>query len=160
MKGEPPLETNSAGEAGASQELLRPQVRVEPLPDPLVEAHGFGPRSLYVEACWLPVLGPTATWLYRRLGTWVETSPEGVEIDLVDLAVSLGLGEGLGRHSLLAKGLGRLSRFDAARWQNDKLAVRRALAPLPERQTHRLSASAYQLHRQLSTHPAGASATW
>ena len=129
-------------------ELLRPEITVTPWIDPLVESHGFGPRSLYVEACWLPVLGPTATWLYRRLGSWVETNPEGVQVDLVDLSVSLGLGEGLGRNSLLGKSLRRLARFDVARWMGEEMGVRRALAPLPERHAHRLSASAYELHRQ------------
>lgn len=102
------------------------------------------------------MLGPTATWLYRRLGSWVETNPEGVEIDLTDLSVSLGLGEGLGRNSLLARSLGRLARFDAARWFADRLVVRRALAPLPERQVRQLSLSVNRLHYLLTAQSGGA----
>ena len=36
---------------------------VVPLPDPLVEAFGFDPRSWYVERFWLPVIGPPSTEL-------------------------------------------------------------------------------------------------
>src|SRR5438552_11865758 len=71
-------------------------VTVRPWSDPLVEACGFGPDSTYVEHCWLPTLGPTGTWLYRRLGALVEHHPDGIEIDLVELSVGLGLGTGLG----------------------------------------------------------------
>ncbi len=66
MKGE---QQPSLEEVPASAELLRPEITVKPWVDPVVEAHGFSPRSPYVETCWLPVLGPTATWLYRRLGS-------------------------------------------------------------------------------------------
>lgn len=148
MEGEPPLRI--IREVG---EELKPTIEMQPLLDELVERHGFGPRSPYVETCWLPVLGPTATWLYRRLGSWAELSPEGIELDLVDLAVGLGLGEGLGQHSKLAKGLERLVRFDAARWRGDVLAVRRALAPVPERLAHSFSYSAYGFHRQMLDRP-------
>ncbi|MDQ6741278.1 MAG: hypothetical protein M3021_13190 [Actinomycetota bacterium] len=131
-------------------EGLQAQIDIVPWIDEVVEAHGYGPRSMYVETCWLPVLGPTATWIYRRLGSWVEANPDGLEIDLVDLSVSLGLGEGLGRHSLLAKSLGRLARFGAVDWRGEDLAVRRALAPLQERNAQRLSYSARRLHEEFT----------
>ena len=98
--------------------------------------------------CWLPVLGPTATLMYRRLGSWAEHNPDGVQVDLTDLSVSLGLGEGLGRNSLVARALGRLARFDVAAWRGDQLAVRRALPPLPLRHQSRLSYTASMLHEQ------------
>ena len=143
MEGGPlPPEREPAAEA------LRGQIEVVPWIDELVEAHGFGPRSMYVEMCWLPVLGPTATLLYRRLGSWVEHNPNGVEVDLVDLSVSLGLGEGLSRNSLLARALGRLGRFEVAVWRSEQLAVRRALPALPLRHHSRLSYSAMRLHEE------------
>ncbi len=135
-------------EAQASREALLTHVEVVPWVDEVVEAHGFGPRSIYVEMCWLPVLGPTATLLYRRLGTWVEHNPEGLEVDLVDLSVSLGLGEGLGRNSLIARALGRLAHFDVAVWRREQLAVRRALPPLALRHQKRLSYTAARLHEE------------
>ena len=42
-------------------------VRVAPWDDPVVDRRGHDPRSAYVEQFWLSVLGPTATWLLRRL---------------------------------------------------------------------------------------------
>lgn len=118
--------------------------------DPEVERQGFGPRSMYVEACWLPVLGPTATWVYRRLGSWVAANEDGTVIDLTDLSVSLGLGEGLGRTGLLGRSLTRLHQFGAIELGREHMAVRRALAPLSEHRARSLSYSAYQLHAHLT----------
>src|SRR4051812_7609719 len=100
-------EEKSRREATKRTELPA-QLRIAPLIDEVVERHGFEPRSMYVEMCWTPVLGPTATLLYRRLGSWVcHPSEGGLEVDTTDLSVSLGLGEGLGRNSMLAKPIGR-----------------------------------------------------
>ncbi len=111
MRGEqPPLPINEPEGPAA----LNEEITVQPWVDPVVEAHGFGPRSMYVEVCWLPVLGPSATWAYRRLGSWVEFHPDGLQVNLKELSAGLGLGEGLGRHSLLAKSLGRLAHFGVA----------------------------------------------
>ena len=116
--------------------------------DPLVEAHGFGPRSPYVEGVWGGVLGPSATLCYRRLGSLVAATGDAITVDVVDLAVSLGLGEGTGRNAMITKTLARLVAFDVARWLPDgRYAVRRALAALPERRVRTLSASAQSFHR-------------
>ena len=42
-------------------------VRITPWIDPVVDRRGHDPRSSYVEQFWLGTLGPTATWLVRRL---------------------------------------------------------------------------------------------
>src|SRR5437868_4819334 len=139
MEGE--LRTQS--DRPTQHEGLPASIEVKAFEDPLVEQFGFGPRSEYVEMCWLPVLGPTATLLYRRLGSWAEGQPNGTAVDMVDLGVSLGLGESLNRSGLLFRGLQRLVQFDAARWDAGALAVRRALAALPERRMRNLSYSAY-----------------
>src|SRR4051812_45784237 len=81
-----------------------------PLIDPVVEAHGFGPASGYIEFCWLPILGPTATWLYRRLAIPLLVEEE-ITVDLLDLAISLGLGTGMGRQAPLIRSLLRLEMF-------------------------------------------------
>jgi hypothetical protein len=98
--------------------------------------------------CWLPVLGPTATWLYRRLGSLVVVHSDGYDVNLLDLATSLGLGTGLGRNSPLVRALDRLAHFEVIRGSGSVLLVRRALAPLPERHVRRLSASARQAHHE------------
>jgi len=115
--------------------------------DPLVEAHGFGPRSPYVEGVWAGVLGPSAILCYRRLGPFVELGLDDLDVDVVDLAVSLGLGEGTGRHAAITRTLTRLVAFDVARWLPDgRYALRRALVPLPEARARRLSLSARLFH--------------
>jgi len=119
--------------------------------DPVVEAVGYGPTSSYVEHCWLPVLGPTATWLYRRLGRIVQETSDPVRIDLADLALGLGLGRGLGRQSPLCRSLGRLGRFSIVRPAGPALEVRRALAPLTELQLVRLGPGVRRWHDQLAT---------
>lgn len=126
-----------------------PFIQIQPWTDAVVEAHGFGPRSSYVEHCLLPVVGPTAAWLYRRIGTVVELRPEGVRIDLVELSLSLGLGAGCGRHSLTMRALARLAHFEIVRWGSAELLVRLAVAPLTERQLARLPDSVRLAHARL-----------
>lgn len=115
--------------------------------DPLVEAHGFGPRHPYVEGVYGGVIGPSALVCYRRLGPLVELGLDDIDIDVVDLAVSLGLGEGTGRNAMITRTLQRMAAFGVARWMPDgRYAVRRALAPLPEYRVRRLSQSARRFH--------------
>jgi hypothetical protein len=153
MKGEtqPPVINDPVEADTTPRELV-----VRPWIDTQVEAHGFGPRSMYVETCWLPVLGPTATWLYRRLGSWMEFNPDGLSIDLRELGEGLGLGSGIGRQSPLMRSVDRLTRFGAARWAGTQLQVRRALAPLTQGHVSRLSETNRRLHdeyvRQLGRH--------
>lgn len=142
-----------------SPEGLPPELVVMPYEDDIVETLGFKPTSMYVEMCWLPVLGPTASWLYRRLGSWATFNPEGTTVDTTDLSVSLGLGEGLGKNSMIARAVDRLVHFDAARWSAGELQVRRALPPLPLRHVQRLSYTCYRLHEEYTRHPSGAGPT-
>lgn len=134
-----------------SASLALPEtVEVRAWLDPVVEQHGFGPTSIYVEVCWLPVLGPTATWAYRRLGHLVVARHGPVRVDLLDLAQSLGLGTSLARHSKLARTLERLARYQVVRGWGSDLAVRRALPRLTEAQAARLSHSTRAVHHGLT----------
>src|SRR3974377_617260 len=45
--------------------------------DRALEVVGFDPRSLYVETFWLPILGPSAILLLRRLADRLEAAPSG-----------------------------------------------------------------------------------
>ena len=128
-----------------------PRVTVVAWPDPLTEAHGHRPGSAYVEAVWLGVLGPSATWAWSRLARIASTRP-GVTIDSTDLATSLGLGENLAANAAISRTLGRLVAFDAAQRGADIIAVRVALADLPARRLSRLSPSARLAHDRLSHH--------
>ena len=89
-------------------ELPADVMRVVPWVDPVVDALGFDPRSDYVELFWLGVIGPSTTWLMRRLAAGLDRSPEGFTLDLIDTAQALGIGGhgGLGsRNSPFARTL-------------------------------------------------------
>ena len=111
---------------------------VRPWPDPVIDAVGHDPRSPYVERFWLGVLGPSTTWLLRRMADGLEASPDGFDLPLAATAGSLGLG-GEGRHSPFVRALGRCCHFELATPDPDgTLAVRRKLPPLNRRQLVRL----------------------
>lgn len=109
--------------------------------DPVIDALGFDPRSTYVEAYWLGTLGPSTTWLLRRLATGLEQHPDGFVLDLASCARELGLGDKGGRHSPFARALARLVQFDLSRWQpaDGSLEVRRRVPPLNRRQVLHLT---------------------
>lgn len=123
-------------------------VRVVPWTDPLVDTLGVDPRSLYAEQFWLPVIGPTATWLMRRLATRFDRSSEGFTLHLEDTARALGLGGRHSRHTPFARALGRCVSFELARWQQlDTICVRRMLPPLARRHLVRLPPALQESHR-------------
>jgi hypothetical protein len=124
------------------------QLRVVALADPVVEAVGFAVHDVYVELLWLPVIGPSTTWLVRRLGWWVEACPDGVTVQLAELAGWLGIGSSVGPSSTVQRSLRRLVRFGLASWQG-QLAVRTMLPPLSERHLSRLSPALQEAHLRL-----------
>lgn len=126
---------------------------VVPWPDPVIEAHGHKPGSPYIEATWLGILGPSSTLCWQRLSR-IATARPGAAIDSTDLAVSLGLGESLGRNAPLSRTLGRMVAFGAAVRSGDTLAVRRALPDVPQRMLGRLSYTARLAHQHLARLPA------
>ena len=114
-------------------------VLVRPWDDPVIDEHGHDPRSAYVERFWLPILGPSTTWLLRRLADGLDQRPEGYQLDLADLAGELGLALRSTRTSPLLRAVDRSCTFGAARQLGTgTLAVRRHLAPLSRRQVQRL----------------------
>ena len=120
-------------------------------PDPGTEARGHRPGSAYVEAVWLGILGPSTTLCWQRLAR-LATAREATAIDSVDLAVSLGLGESLGRNAPISRTLGRMVAFGAAQRSDETLAVRQALPDVPERMTGRLSYTARLAHQHWAHH--------
>ncbi|MDP9070516.1 MAG: hypothetical protein M3N68_04390 [Actinomycetota bacterium] len=123
---------------------------IRPWPDEVIDALGHDPRSRYVEIFWLGILGPSTTWLLRRLVAGLEASPAGFDLPLADTARCLGLGDKGGRHSPFMRSLARLVQFDLAQAQGDPvLAVRRKVPPLNRRQVLRLPASLQAEHQAL-----------
>jgi hypothetical protein len=81
---------------------------------PFIDGNGHDARSAYVERFWLPVLGPSGTWVLRVLSWGLEASPDGFLLDLRQLAKGIGLGSSLGRNSPLIRALTRVCQFDLA----------------------------------------------
>jgi hypothetical protein len=120
---------------------------VRPWVDPWHETNGFPPHSPYIEFVWSGELGPTSCLLFRRLSGIVRACPEGATIDVADLAAGLGVGEGKARNSPLARSIGRLVVFNAARWDGDVLEVRRTLPPVRPGPLSRLGPTAQRVHQ-------------
>jgi hypothetical protein len=126
---------------------------VLPWPDPVVEAVGHDPRSPYVEHFWLGILGPSTTWLLRRMAERFDAHPDGFELDLHETAGALGLSATSGRHSPFARTLQRCVQFGLAQPHSRGLTVRRKLPPLSVRQLGRLPAGVQEAHgRWITVH--------
>mgnify|MGYP001820014589 CR=1 FL=1 len=113
-------------------------VTIRPWIDPVVDDAGFDPRSRYVETYWLGVLGPTATWLVRRLVAGLEQSPGGYRLDLATTARSMGLGFHPGKNSPFARALDRCVMFGVAHRTDDGFAVRRRMPQVSIRHLRRM----------------------
>jgi hypothetical protein len=120
---------------------------IRPWPDAVIDALGHDPRSAYVETYWLGILGPSTTWLLRRLAAGLEDSPAGFDLDMAETARRLGLGDKGGRNSPFVRALSRSVQFELAQLQgDDTLAVRRKIPPLNRRQVLRLPPSLQASH--------------
>jgi hypothetical protein len=111
------------------------RLEIVPWDDPVVNAVGFPPHHPYVEMLWLPTLGPSTTWLYRRLHIDAERTRV---IDLPELAAALGLSTATGANAPIQRTLQRLVRFGLAARHGNQLAVRTSAPPLSHRQLDRL----------------------
>lgn len=125
---------------------LPQRLRVVPWVDPLVDALGHPARSAYVEVFWLGTLGPTATWLVRRLDAGFDEHPDGYDIDLGDTARCLGLTFTPHASNPFTKAIHRCVLFGLARFVHDGLAVRRTVPPLPQRHLARLPVTVQEAH--------------
>jgi hypothetical protein len=130
----------------AELEALPPTLVIRPWIDPVVDTIGHDARSVYAEVFYLPVIGPTALWLIRRLVSGLEHYPDGYELDLGETARALGLGFTSGKAGPFLKALDRCGLFGLTRPAPDGLAVRRRVAPLPRRHVDRMPAHLREAH--------------
>lgn len=141
-----------AGLTTTSADAALPErARVSPWIDPVVDRRGHDPRSSYVERFWLATLGPTATWLLRRLVAGFDTHPDGYDLELAATAQALGLGMSRGTSSAFAKAFGRCIMFGLAHQRSDGFAVRRRLPELTRRHVTRLPADLQVEHEHWRT---------
>jgi hypothetical protein len=127
----------------------RPYLRVVRWLDPIADPHGVHPCSRYVELYWLGIIGPSTTWLIRRISYGLEVHADGFDLDLAETARALGLGDRLGRNSPFRRAIRRLCTFELARPHGPNgLAVRVQVPPLPLRHVSRLPEALQQSHRR------------
>ncbi len=119
--------------------------------DPIVDEHGHDPRSIYVEKFFLPVIGPTGSLVLRRLADTLDLHPDGIEIDLADLAQQMGLSYRPGNNSPFARALQRLVMFGLAHHTAHGIAVRRRIPSVPQRHLNRMPVSLQAEHQALDT---------
>lgn len=119
-------------------QLIPREATIRPWVDPVVDARGHDPRSLYVERYWLSVIGPTATWIMRRFAECFDAAPEGFVLDLEHTASTMGLSFAKGAASPFGKALHRCVMFGVAQPVADGFAVRRRLPSVPQRHLKRL----------------------
>lgn len=94
----------------------------------------FDLRGDYVEHHWLPVLGPTSTFLLRRIGEGFEYAPSGFEMDVAETARSLGVSHRGGQNTPFVRAVRRLVAFNVAHWDGDNtLRVYRRVPEVPHR---------------------------
>lgn len=126
----------------STQPTTTATLRIIPWVDPVVDHKGFNVNDPYIEMFWLPVLGPTATWLYRRMVSGVLTQDDGFIADTAELARSIGVAYTQGRHNPFARALYRCIMFGTAQQvathPMQTIAVRRSLPLLPHRHLARL----------------------
>jgi hypothetical protein len=120
--------------------------------------NGYDAQSSYVEQFWLPVLGPSTTWLIRHLNSRLDRDGEGVIVEASATAQALGLGQRSGRHTPFLRSIRRAIDYDlvtigecdgACPEKELLLLVRRLVPPLSDRLADRLPAEtlARERHR-------------
>ncbi|HWE54432.1 MAG TPA: hypothetical protein VG435_02925 [Acidimicrobiales bacterium] len=125
---------------------------IKPWVDETLDRVGFDPRSPYVERFWLGVIGPSTTWLMRRVAAGFDAAPDGFEMPLEETAKALGLGDLTGRNQAFFRTLNRLVQFDLGRVAGpSELQVMRRLPPLSRRQVSRLSPALQEAHHRWET---------
>lgn len=133
----------------SAQSISSPRVvlRVEPWIDDITAELGHDLRSPYVERFWLSILGPSALWLARSLAYGLDGST-AFNLDLLEVARGLGLGDRTGRHAPVQRAVERLCHFDLAYLRGGvTLVARQHVAWLDEHRLHRLSDSLRAEHR-------------
>ena len=137
----------------ASQVPALPEsIWVEPWPDETEDHDGHDPRSQYVELFWLGTLGPSTTWLIRRIAAELDAAPAGFELRTLEMAREMGLGGGGGRNSVFARSIERACQFGMARRNGDhQLLARRVVPPLTRSAVSRLPDRLQRIHTGWAT---------
>ena len=126
-------------------------MHVTPWDDPVVDRRGHDPRSAYVEQFWLSVLGPSATWLLRRLAAGFDHHPGVGTTSTATRTAALGLSVTKGMSSPFAKGLQRCVMFGVVQRLSEVWVVRRRVPLISQRHVLRLPPDLQSAHAQWTT---------
>jgi len=118
------------------------------LTDPVIDELGYDVDSSYVESYWLPIIGPSATWIARQLVRRLYARGSFIEVGLEELSTSIGLGHGTARNAPIVRTLARLVEFSMAATGGDAYAIRPCFPPLGARLIERLPQSLAASHRR------------
>jgi hypothetical protein len=146
-----PIRPPLTGRHAPAADPLPASVLVSPWHDPVVDRRGHDPRSVYVEQFWLGVLGPTATWLLRRLVAGFDHHPDGYVLDVAGAARGLGLSVSKGVASPFNKAVQRCVMFGLAQQLSESWLVRRRVPLVSQRHLLRLPADLQSAHQQWTT---------
>jgi len=102
---------------------------------------GFDASSSYVEMVWTSLLGPTAILSFRRLSIYARLSDTGSEVDVDELAQSLGVGV-----KVLERSLSRLVRYGFITWDAHTIRCRSTVGAVPSHLVGRLCGLARRYH--------------
>lgn len=129
---------------------MHEELTIRRLEDRLLDTAGHDVRGWYVEAFWLPVLGPTAVALLRRLADGLDRRPDGFRIAFGDLGASLGLGDRPpANNAPLTRALRRLESFRFAEAHADgTVLVRTHVAPIHAKHARRLPTVVRAAHHE------------
>ncbi|WP_426573401.1 hypothetical protein [Aquihabitans sp. McL0605] len=117
--------------------------------DPVLDAIGHDPRSSYVERFWLSLLGPSTTFLIRRIAAALEVEPGGFDLHLEDTAKAIGLGLRGGMSGPFYRALARTGQFHITKASGaGELAARTRLQTLTRHQVDRLPLSLQAEHAE------------
>ncbi len=133
-----------------------------PWPDPVIDRLGLDPRSAYVETYWLGTLGPSTTWLLRRLAHGLESDARRLRARPAEPAPasSASATKAAGTRRSPDRSAGSCSSRSRAGNRADRtLEVRRRVPPLNRRQVMHLPDELRNRHdhwqaRQLDAPPA------
>jgi hypothetical protein len=126
------------------------ELHARPHPDTQVRRLGFDLAHPYVEQCWGAVVGPSSVAILRRMPVlWTHHEPAVLPAD--ELAESLGLAPGAGRHGRFNRALDRLAQFRLAEWIDPgrSIAVYTEVAPLRDQRLARLPQWTQEAHERL-----------
>lgn len=124
------------------------RLRIEVLRDPVIEAVGHAPHSMYSRRYYLPLIGPSSLLCAQILTEGLTHQPDGYELDVAFLGAVLGLPGKAGRSPIVARTLDRLARFGLAHHHPGLTLYRVRLTwpPLTRRQLAHLPPPLAALH--------------